>query len=162
MDNKSLEQQFIDMIRKNERIVYKVCSFYISDELPIEDLYQEVICNLWSAYPKFKSESSESTWIYRIALNTCISGIRRGKRKLKKISLSILHEAIAEPENINEQIREMYALIHRLKTLEKAIVLLWLEDKSYQEIADITGLTVSNVATKLKRSKEKLREMSNR
>lgn len=162
MSNKALEQQFIDMIRKNERIVYKVCSFYTSDELPIEDLYQEVVCNLWSAYPKFKNESSESTWIYRIALNTCISGMRRGKRKPKEISLSVLQDAIAEPGNLSEQIHEMYALIHQLRTLEKAIVLLWLEDKPYQEIADITGLTVSNVATKLKRSKEKLREMSNR
>jgi len=128
----------------------------------MEDLYQEVVCNLWSAYPNYRSESSESTWIYRIALNTCITGLRKDRHRPKGSTVSILQEVIAEPENMGEQINEMYRLIHQLKTLEKAIVLLWLEEKSYQEIADITGLTVSNVATKLKRSKEKLKEMSNR
>lgn len=162
MENKDLEQQFIKMIRKNERVIYKVCSFYTSEDLQMSDLYQEVICNLWIGYPKFRNESSESTWIYRIALNTCISGIRKDKRKPKSSSISELHDAIAETENMSGQINEMYRLIHQLKTLERAIVLLWLEDKSYQEIADITGLTVSNVATKLKRSKEKLKQMSNR
>ena len=162
MDSKGLEQQFINMIRKNERVIYKVCSFYTSDELPIEDLYQEVVCNLWAAYPNYRNESSESTWIYRIALNTCISGIRKDKRRLKGVSISVFQDTITAPENMSEEIGEMYRLIHQLKTLEKAIVLLWLEEKPYQEIADITGLTVSNVATKLKRSKEKLKEMSNR
>ncbi len=162
MNKNDLEQQFITMIRKNERIIYKVCSFYTSDNLPIEDLYQEAVCNLWAGYPKFRKESLESTWIYRITLNTCISGIRKDKRTPKGTPISILQEAIAEPENMGEQITEMYNMIHQLKTLERAIVLLWLEDKSYQEISDITGLTVCNVATKLKRSKEKLKQMSNR
>lgn len=162
MDSKVLEQQFINMIRKNERVIYKLCSFYTSDELPIEDLYQEVVCNLWAAYPNYRNESSESTWIYRIALNTCISGIRKDKRRPKGVSISVFQDTITAPENMSEEIGEMYRLIHQLKTLEKAIVLLWLEEKPYQEIADITGLTVSNVATKLKRSKEKLKEMSNR
>lgn len=162
MENKDLEQQFIKMIRKNERVIYKVCSFYASEDLHISDLYQEVVCNLWIGYPKFRNESSESTWIYRIALNTCISDIRKNKHKPQSTSISVLQDVIAETENISGQINEMYRLIHQLKTMERAIVLLWLEDKSYQEIADITGLTVSNVATKLKRSKEKLKEMSNR
>ncbi len=156
-----MERAFINMIHENERIIYKVCSFYISDDYPLADLYQETVCNLWSSYPKFRNESAVSTWIYRIALNTCISGIRKEKRKPKSIPVSGLQEALPAPESMSEQITEMYKLIHQLKTLERAIVLLWLEDKSYQEIADITGLTVSNVATKLKRSKEKLRQMSN-
>jgi len=155
------EKAFIAMIREKERIIYKVCSFYISEEFPLADLYQETVCNLWYSFPKFRNESSQSTWIYRIALNTCISGIRKEKRKPKGLSLSELQELLPAPESISEQVKEMYALIYQLKTLERAILLLWLEEKSYQEIADITGLTVSNVATKLKRSKEKLRQMSN-
>lgn len=149
------------MIQQNERIIYKVCYFYVSEEYPLADLYQEVVCNLWSAYPKFRAESSLSTWIYRVSLNTCISGLRKASRKPQSISVSILYDYITEPEDMGEQIKELYNLIHQLKTMERAIVLLWLEEKSYQEIADITGLTVSNVATKLKRSKEKLRQMSN-
>jgi len=161
MNHADQEKAFIEMIRNNERIIYKVCSFYVSDEFPIADLYQEVVCNLWSAYPKFRNECSVSTWIYRIALNTCITGMRKDMRRPKGTPVSMLQDAVSEPETLSEQIREMYHYIHQLKTMERAIVLLYLEEKSYQEIADITGLTVSNVATKLKRSKEKLKQMSN-
>lgn len=161
MDKVDLEKAFIKMIQNNERVIYKVCSFYVSDEFPLADLYQEVICNLWSAYPHFRNECTISTWIYRIALNTCISGLRKDMRRPKGLSISLLREALIEPKNISEDIKEMYRLIHQLKTIERAIILLWLEDKSYQEIADITGLSVSNVATKLKRSKERMKQMSN-
>lgn len=155
------ESAFIKMVRENERIIYKVCSFYTSGAFPLEDLYQETVCNLWTAYPQFRSESRISTWIYRIALNTCISGMRKGKRIPGGLPVSGLHEVLPAPESVDESVAEMYRLIHSLSTIERAIILLWLEEKSYQEIADITGLTVSNVATKLRRSKEKLRQMSN-
>jgi RNA polymerase sigma-70 factor (ECF subfamily) len=161
MNSVDQEKTFIEMIRDNERIIYKICSFYASDESPMADLYQEVVCNLWSSYPKFRSESSVSTWIYRVALNTCITGMRKDMRRPKGTPVSMLQDTISEPETLSEQIREMYHYIHQLKTMERAVVLLYLEEKPYQEIADITGLTVSNVATKLKRSKEKLKQMSN-
>lgn len=161
MNKAELEKSFIEMVQQNERIIYKVCSFYVSDEYPLSDLYQEVVYNLWSSYPKFRNESSQSTWIYRIALNTCISGLRKFLRKPEKVSVSIFEDAIAAPEEKTGQIKEMYNFINQLSKIEKAIVLLWLEEKSYKEIAEITGITVSNVATKLKRAKEKLRKMSN-
>jgi RNA polymerase sigma-70 factor (ECF subfamily) len=157
-----IEKAFLEMIRQNERLIYKVCSFYVSDEYPLADLYQEVVCNLWAGYPNFRNGCSFSTWIYRIALNTCISGLRKELKIPKKIPVSVLEDVLIEPESISEQIKEMYHFIYQLKTMERAVILLYLEDKSYQEIADITGLTVSNVATKLKRSKQKLKEMSNR
>ena len=155
------EKAFMQMVRQNERLIYKVCSFYISEEYSLQDLYQDVIINLWSGFDKFRDESSYSTWIYRVAFNTCISELRKGKRKPQNVPISLWQETLVEPEDMNEQIQEMYRLIHQLKTIEKAIVLLYLEEKSYQEIAEITGLTISNVATKLKRSKQKLKEMSN-
>ena len=155
------EEEFVGMIRRHERVIYKVCSFYSDCQNPIADLYQDVVVNLWSSCSRFRNECSESTWIYRIALNTCIGHVRKDIRKPQKVSLSILNDTIADPENLDEHLKELYRLIHQLKTMEKAIVLLWLEEKSYQEIADITGLTLSNVATKLKRAKMKLKEMSN-
>jgi len=162
MDNViDTERAFLEMIRTNERLIYKVCSFYVSEEYPLADLYQDVVCSLWAGFGKFRNECSFSTWIYRIALNTCISGMRKARRQPQQVPVAALQETLIEPESISEQIREMYRLIHRLKTMERAIVLLYLEEKSYQEIADIMGLTVSNVATKLKRSKQKLKEMSN-
>lgn len=161
MNESETEKVFIEMIRQHERVIYKVCSFYISDDYSIEDLYQEVVCNLWKAYPKFRNECTVSTWVYRIALNTCISGIRKVVRQPQSVPIAMLHESLVQPEDMSESIKEMYRLIYQLKTLERAIVLLYLEEKSYQEIADITGLTLSNVATKLKRTKEKLKQMSN-
>jgi len=162
MEKVELEKAFIALVRQYERVIYKVCSFYVSDDFPIADLYQEVVCNLWTAFPKYRHESAICTWIYRIALNTCITGVRKDIRRVKgTIPVAMLAEALPAHESMEENIREMYRLITQLKTLEKAIVLLYLEEKSYQQIADVTGLTVSNVATKLKRAKEKLIKMSN-
>lgn len=156
------EREFVNLIRENERVIYKVCSFYVSENYPLADLYQEVVCNLWRGFPKFRSESSPGTWIYRVALNTCISGMRKENRRPKGgYPVENLSECLVDPGSFDEDIREMYRMINRLKTLEKVIVLLYLEEKSYQEIAEITGLTLSNVATKLKRAKDKLKQMSN-
>jgi RNA polymerase sigma-70 factor (ECF subfamily) len=161
MNNTELEKAFIGMIQQNERVIYKVCSFYISEDSTLGDLYQDVVSNLWVAYPKFRNESAVSTWIYRIALNTCISGIRKEMRKPQRVSFSQLSDVFEQPEDMSAEIKELYRLIHQLKIVERAIILLYLEEKSYQQIADIVGLTVSNVAVKLKRIKEKLVDMSN-
>ena len=163
MNKSELEKQFIDTVRQHERMIYKVCSFYVSDELPMDDLYQEVVYYLWRGFAKFKGECNVSTWIYRVTLNTCISGVRKENRQPKSsVSVSTLEEPLHETEQpeMEEKIREMYGLINRLSTIEKAIVLLYLEEKSYQEIADITGLTLPNVAVKLKRAKDKMRKMN--
>ena len=160
MNHLETEKAFIELIQQNERLIYKVCSVYTSEALPIADLFQEVVCNLWKGYSKFRNECSISTWMYRIALNTCISGLRKETKRPEHIPINQLAEQLVEPESFDENIKEMYRLIRQLKTLERAIVLLYLEEKSYQEIADITGLTVSNVAVKLNRIKEKLRTMS--
>jgi RNA polymerase sigma factor, sigma-70 family len=161
MDKSEQEKKFIEMIKQNERVIYKVCSFYASDDDPLSDLYQDVVCNLWTAYPKFRGECSVSTWIYRIALNTCISNFRKKKRAPQRTPLSDIQDAFIQPDDLTAEINEMYRLIRQLKNLERAIILLYLEEKSYQEIADITGLSLSNVAVKLKRVKEKLIKMSN-
>ncbi len=165
MKNTETEKKFVDIVHKYERVIYKVCSFYVSGESPMSDLYQEAVYNLWKGFLKFRNECSMSTWIYRVVLNTCISGLRKEKRQLRNyISVSVLENVLPEPDDTEgqETIDEMYRLIDQLKTLEKAVVLLYLEDKSYQEIAEITGLTIGNVAMKLKRSKDKLKEMSDK
>ena len=157
-----MEKTFIDIIKKYERIIYKICYVYTTPELPIPDLYQEVVCNIWAGLAKFRYECSVSTWIYRVAINTCITETRRDIRRPKNsVPVANLSESLLSQDSITEDIREMYRLINQLKTMEKTVVLLYLEEKSYQEIADITGLSLSNVATKLKRSKEKLKKLSN-
>lgn len=152
------DELFLEMIRQNEGIIYKVVSFYVDAEHPIGDLYQEVVLNLWKSYPSFRGESKYSTWIYRIALNTCVSFYRRNKKNVTYVDISV---DMPEIEDSSEEIQELYKLINCLGKIERALVLLYLDDKSYKEIAEITGLSVTNVATKLSRIKEKLRLMSN-
>jgi len=160
MSHPNNEKEFVDLIRKNEHLIYKVCTMYICDEFPLADLYQEVIYNLWKSFSKFRNECSETTWMYRIALNTCITGMRKELKRPQHIPILELEEFLIQPESETGNIKEMYKLIYQLNNLERAIILLYLEEKTYQEIADITGLTLNNIAIKIKRIKEKLTKMS--
>ena len=157
-ETKERDEQFLEMIRQNEGIIFKVASFYVDKEHPIGDLYQEVVLNLWKGYPSFRGESKYSTWIYRIALNTCVSFYRRNRINVSYVDIST---DIPDVVDNNEEIQELYKLINRLGKIERALVLFYLDDKPYKEIAEITGRSVTNVATKLSRIKDKLKQMSN-
>lgn len=163
MDETKQQEAFVKIIEQHERIVYKVCLFYATNDIPLVDLYQDTICNLWNGFKKFRNECSVTTWMYRVALNTCITNVRKEMRQPSKIPVASLVDYLAEQESCSsdEKLQEMYKLIEQLSNIEKAIVLLYLENRSYQEIAEITGLTVANVASKLKRAKMKLKQMSN-
>lgn len=154
------EQEFVSVVKEYERVIYKVCYLYTTPNATLNDLYQEVVLNLWKAFPKFRKECKISTWIYRIALNTCISFIRKEKNIPEIVSLTYETDRVEESDETQEMLRLLYRMINRLGQLEKSIILLYLEDKSYEEIAEITGLTVTNVATKLSRIKDKLRKMN--
>lgn len=154
-----VDKEFVEMIQQNEGIIYKVASFYLTTEYPINDLRQEIILNLWKSFSSFRGESKRSTWIYRIALNTCISFVRRKRVDLSFTDIQIDLPDISEGK---EDIQLLYRLINNLGKIEKAMILLYLEDKSYKEIAEITGLTVTNVATSLSRAKQKMKEMSDK
>ena len=126
----------------------------------LNDLYQDVVLNLWKAFPKFRRECKISTWIYRIALNTCISFIRKEKNVPEFVTLNREGDWMTEENDpLQEMLRQLYRMINQLGQLDKSIILLYLEDKSYDEISEITGLTVTNVATKLSRIKDKLKKM---
>lgn len=154
-----VNQEFVKMIQENEGIIYKVASFYVNAEHQLGDLYQEIVLNLWKGYVSFRGECKYSTWIYRIALNTCVSFYRR--KKVSTSYMETLPDIVEAVDNKDERIKELYRLINKLGNIEKALVLLYLDDKSYKEIAEITGISITNVATKLSRIKNKLREMSN-
>nr|WP_320059030.1 sigma-70 family RNA polymerase sigma factor [uncultured Bacteroides sp.] len=159
--NVNVEREFVSVIKEYERVIYKVCYLYTTKNATLNDLYQEVTLNLWKAYPKFRHECKISTWIYRIALNTCISFIRKEKNVPEIVTLT-QNEAewmTEEQDELQIMLKELYLLISQLGQLDKSIILLYLEEKSYEEIAEITGLTVTNVATKLSRIKDKLKKM---
>lgn len=158
--NGNIEQEFLTVVREYERVIYKVCYLYTTKNATLGDLYQDVILNLWKAYPKFRHECKVSTWIYRIALNTCISFIRKEKNVPEIVTLTQEANWMTEEHDpLQEMLRELYRMINQLGQLEKSIILLYLEEKSYDEIAEITGLTVTNVATRLSRIKDKLKKM---
>lgn len=159
-DMDSTEKAFITLVKAYERIIYKVCYLYATPAVSLEDLYQEVVVNLWKGYPNFRGESKPSTWIYRIALNTCITFLRKEKNAPLFVELSPEADRMDEEDETHQMLRRLYDLIARLNHMEKSLILLYLEDKSYEEIAEITGLTQTNVATRLSRIKEKLRKMN--
>ncbi len=157
-----MEKDFIEIIKSNERLIYKVCYIYASPELPLADLYQEIVCNLWRGYKKFRGDCQLSTWIYRIAINTCITQVRVNKKKAAKhTSVESIADVLPSQEDWSEEIQEIYSLIKKLKTMDKTILLLHLEGNAYGEIANITGLSPTNVGVKLMRIKEKLKQMYN-
>lgn len=154
------EQEFMQIIRDSERIIYKICYMYTTPQVSLNDLYQEVVLNLWKAFPKFRHECKTSTWLYRIALNTCISYFRKEKNTPDFVTLTNEADQLTdENDPVQEMLKQMYRMISHLGQLDKSIILLYLEDKSYSEMAEITGLSVTNIATKLSRIKEKLKKM---
>ena len=167
--NSDKEHRFLNLIDSHKNIVAKVCYLYSSGAAHFDDLYQEVLINLWQGMDSFRGDSKPSTWIYRTAINTCITFHRRNDRyssRADKSGVVSLDDIICEPPDNScpntdiDEIKELYRLISRLGALEKAIVTLWLDEKSYDEIALITGLSRSNVAVKIHRIKEKLSQMA--
>lgn len=155
------EKEFISLVEAHKRIIYKVCYMYASDKDNLNDLYQEVVINLWKAFPRFRGECETSTWVYRIGLNTCISFFRKSKSRPEVVPITMDLEAFADEEDQTARLNELYRMINSLNQLERALILLWLEERSYQEIAEIIGISRNNVAVKLNRIREKLKVMSN-
>ena len=162
MDTKELEKDFLEMIAAQKRTIYKVCYIYAKDQDDLNDLFQETVLNLWKSFPRYRGDSKLTTWVYRIAMNTCITFLRRSNTRPQTVPMTAQAVASLEAnEETSEQLKELYRLINQLGKLERALILLWLEERSYQEMADILGLSKANVAVKLNRIKEKLKKMSN-
>lgn len=162
METKELEREFLDMIAAQKRVIYKVCYIYAKDQDDLNDLFQEVVLNLWKSSPNYRGDSTVTTWVYRIAMNTCITFLRRSNTRLQTIPMTAdVASLVADEEGRTGQLQELYRLINKLGKLERALILLWLEERSYQEMADILGISKANVAVKLLRTKEKLKKMSN-
>ena len=161
MNKSKLGQRFLRLVDSYKQVIYKVCFMYATEDETISDLYQEVVLNLWTAFPRFRSESKPSTWVYRISVNTCISRLHHNIRQPKTVSITTSMADLFPEESEREQLKELYQLISQLDELERALILLWLDNKSYEKIAEILGISVSNVGVRINRVKARLREMSN-
>lgn len=152
-----LNDEFIQQINQNIGIAHKVCSIYFSNLHEREDVLQEMMYQLWKSYPSFDGRSKFSTWMYSVCLNTALT-YRRKNTGDKSESITQKHYEIAEKDSRHreENIKMLLQAIATLSHLNKAIILLYLEDLSYEEIARITGLTKSNVSVRLVRIKKEL------
>ena len=148
------------MVYTHMGIIYKICNLYAAEE-DREDLKQEIIYQLWRSYPTFRGESKFQSWMYRVALNTAMLGLRAHKVKYTRLSDHAL-EISEDPADLQDKeirIRQLYKQISKLKDLDKTIIFLYLEQCSYEEIAEITGISTKNVSVRLVRIREKLRSL---
>ena len=154
----NLEKEFTQIVREHKDTIYMVCYMFSKDNAEVEDLYQEILINLWRSLPKFENRSSLKTWIWRISLNTCIS-IDRKKRRDKKMPLEMDIDLYNDADRDTKQIKLLHERINRLGPFDRAIILLWLENMSYEEIGAIVGISEKNVSVRLFRIKEQLKTM---
>jgi RNA polymerase sigma-70 factor (ECF subfamily) len=155
----SAEKEFITLLNQHQKIVYKVCNLYMDLYADREDLFQEITLQAWKAYGNFRGDAKFSTWLYRVALNTAITYFRKEKRQPAIYTTDSLPEKQQEAADpIEEQVKAMYAAIGTLSKIDKAIVMLYLEDYDYKEIGEMMGITANNVAVKMNRIKTRLKE----
>lgn len=156
------KEAFIELIEKNQGIIHKVCNMYCDGPQDRKDLFQEILLQLWRSYANFRGEARMSTWMYRVALNTAISGLRKRKRREVEQGLSDreLELVALSPDREKEEKKKfLYEAIKLLSDVEKAIIMLHLEEHTYEEIAGIIGITSNNVGVKINRIKVKLKKI---
>lgn len=155
------KETFFRLIEDNKAIIFKICHTYCSDKTQHQDLAQEIIYHIWKSGHAFDPDKKFSTWMYRVALNVAISFYRKKSREPDTVSLSAQEETLMIPEvtdSRSDQLILLQQLINELRELDRALMLLYLESKTYREIAEILGITETNVASKINRIKEKLKQ----
>jgi RNA polymerase sigma factor (sigma-70 family) len=160
MTTAALQEEFQTLVEEHKKILYKICNSYCRDRDARDDLAQEIVVQLWRSFDKFDQRYRFSTWMYRIALNVAISFYRRESTQPRYVISGEEHllEAVDDSKNQPEDVRALYDFIETLDPLNKALVLLYLDGNNYQEIASVLGITETNVATKLNRLKNKMKQ----
>jgi len=156
-----LEKEFIQIVQKNQGIIHKVCNIYCDEQEDRNDLFQEIVAQLWKSFPTFREESKFSTWMYRVALNTAITSFKKTKRRPDQSRLTYENYQVKDESyhaDTEENIKTLHRAVAQLTGVEKSIVLLFLENKKYEEIAEITGITQNYVRVKMNRIKKKLKK----
>lgn len=162
--NKEQQDKFVTLLEENQNIVHKICRLYTRSADQHNDLFQEITIQLWRAFPKFRGDSKFSTWMYRVALNTAITLYRKSKRRVQTQDFDAIMFKISSEEyddTVEQQLKLMYSAVKDLNDIDKALVFLYLEDKSYKEIAQTLGITEVNARVKMNRIKGKLKKILN-
>ncbi|MEN2281021.1 sigma-70 family RNA polymerase sigma factor [Algoriphagus sp. SE2] len=155
----SKEEEFIQLIQENQGLIYKITLIYSKEKAEQDDLYQEIVYQTWKSFDHFKKASKPSTWLYRVGMNTAITHLNKSKKRPLMVSMDQTLFNYSEPmeSEKEEKIQWLYAQIRKLSLLDRGIMFLFLEGKNYEEIGQITGITTSNVGTRMSRIKQKLK-----
>ena len=156
----SKEQEYTKLVKEHKETIYTVCLMNSKDQDEAKDLMQEALIQLWRSFGTFRGQSDVRTWIYRICMNACISLMRKEEKHKETLHVEV-SDLLTMDDDDSRQIQALHDRIHRLRFMDRAIVLLWMEDLPYEEIGEILGITAKNVSVRLVRIKEQLREMSN-
>ncbi len=161
MDKNRDTGKFLEIVNANKQLISKVCLMYSRDTEHFKDLYQKVMANLWQGVDSYSGQAKISTWIYRVALNTCVTFYRKHGRADSSASL----DSVADIADCSQEhaylLRQMYVLISQLDPMDKGIILMWLDSRPYEEIAEVTGLSRANVASRIHRIRQRLVKKSN-
>lgn len=155
------KQDFISIILENKSTIYTVCYMFSKDKDEIEDLFQEILLRLWKGFESFTGKSNVKTWIYRVSLNSCLDNKKKNRRSVDRIPLNVDIDLFEDIDKKALQIKQLYARINKLGLLDRGIILLWLEGLSYDEIAEIVGLSIKSVSWRLVQIKNKLKNQPN-
>lgn len=163
MDPRPEEQHFDKLIHEHTSMILKVCRVYTSHRADRQDLYQEIVLQLWKAFPAFRGEAKFGTWLYRVAINTAITGLQKQSRRISTDPIDEVDEKNINHSSLSSD-NELWATLHeaikQLNDIEKAIVMLYLEDFSYDEMDSILGITAATLRVKMTRIKEKLKKLT--
>jgi len=158
------KQEFVQKVTESQGIVHKVCGMYCDNEEDKKDLFQEILIQLWKSYPSFRGDSKFSSWMYRISLNVAISNLRKSKTKKEDSTLPETFDSISresDEQSLNLEKGMLRNAIKQLNEIEKAVMVLYLEEKPNDEIAEIIGITQNNVRVKMTRIRTKLKKILN-
>ena len=158
---KEKETEFSDLVKRYKNTIFTVCYLFSKDQDEVNDLCQDTLINLWRGFGTFKRQCDVKTWIWRVSLNTCLTAERKKKRRIETVPLSMDINLFTDTDTDTKQIQQLYQRINKLGVVDRAIILLWLENMSYEEIGQIIGISTKNVSVKLVRIKEQLKKMSN-
>ena len=155
------EKSFVKLVNENQGLIHKVCILYETDQEARNDLFQEIVLQLWKSFPTFRGEAKITTWMYRIALNTAISGLRKLGRKIKTEELEEFHFNISDntEDNFEENFQKLQWAIRQLSEIERAMIMMALDEVPYDEIAENIGITQNNVRVRMNRIREKIRTL---
>lgn len=154
------EQEFIKLVEKYKTVIYTVCYMFSNSKENVEDLFQDILLRLWNDYDKFRGDADVKTWIYRVSFNTCLNKRKKSKREGEHIPLSVDIDFFEDISDRTLQVRRLYNRINSLGLIDRAIILLWLEGMSYEEIGAIIGISIKNVSFQLHRIKEEIKKMT--